>query len=766
MRLVKQLLFAAWVTLGWAAMAWGQCPTGETPDCNGNCYPASWVGDGVCDDGYTFPSDFMCAAFGWDGGDCGDCPDGLQMDCNGNCVPNSLLGNGACNDDAFVNFACESFNWDGGDCNVQCPQGQFADCNGTCWDNEVLDLLGDWHCHSGVWLGIWWMQEYGEVNLDCEEFNFDGGDCVVWGCMDPEATNHYEFATEDDGTCQYGTCPPGTQDCMGACVPENWVGMNGCQSAPATNLEDHLMEGAYPAALERVVNVGAKTRSVCVLPDGQTAVAATDIGFVRIDLDDGDACSSVATVPTDGLYTVECTADGAYVFGSAYTTGTIKVMEVATNEVVASIPSGNLPLKLRRSHNGAWMACSNHDSNTVVVLDTETWEIAQTLDVGIHPRNVAFSPDDGLLYVANWSSWTLGVYDTETWELVTEVPVDYWPQAVWATPDGQHVLVANFGFDHTYDHISVIRTDDWVTVARLQTGAGPEDMMTLGAHGQYLYVSNWGMSCCFYTVDSPCCEEEIDAGTVTIIAMPDFSELVPPGVVPDEIPYIQSTLMTVATEGEYSFGMAATPDGSRLLVSNMDGETVSILGLAALEEASGEQVGETCDNAEVLIAPSYCVEACTFGFEDDLNQHCPFEEEGGRDRVYRYDALVTDTVNIELCDAEFDTKLYIFEGECTEGLSSDALYCNDDACGVNGWRSRLDDVVFEAGSTYYIVVDGYGAADSGQFTMCFEKECPADLNNDGTLGTGDLLIMLKGFGGQFHVEQLMAFIAAFGDECN
>ncbi len=50
------------------------CPSGQVRDCNGNCCPASWVGDGNCDDGsYTWngvPIYLNCARFGNDGGDC------------------------------------------------------------------------------------------------------------------------------------------------------------------------------------------------------------------------------------------------------------------------------------------------------------------------------------------------------------------------------------------------------------------------------------------------------------------------------------------------------------------------------------------------------------------------------------------------------------------------------------------------------------------------------------------------------------------------
>ena len=50
------------------------CPVGEVEDCNGNCAPANWIGDGICDDGaYDYngvPIYFNCDQFDCDGGDC------------------------------------------------------------------------------------------------------------------------------------------------------------------------------------------------------------------------------------------------------------------------------------------------------------------------------------------------------------------------------------------------------------------------------------------------------------------------------------------------------------------------------------------------------------------------------------------------------------------------------------------------------------------------------------------------------------------------
>ncbi len=58
------------------------CGPGLIADCNGNCAPTAWVGDGICDrGGYTYngvPIFFNCQQFGNDGGDCNAPPPPIQ----------------------------------------------------------------------------------------------------------------------------------------------------------------------------------------------------------------------------------------------------------------------------------------------------------------------------------------------------------------------------------------------------------------------------------------------------------------------------------------------------------------------------------------------------------------------------------------------------------------------------------------------------------------------------------------------------------------
>ena len=182
-------------------------------------------------------------------GDCDDCDFPSIEDCNGNCVSYLLIGDGLCHDDSAVNFNCEKYGYDDGDCPVPgctdplatnfdplatindgtcyytpCPPGEFADCAGECFPLSFVDLIGDLQCHNGWFVYQFEDNTYPAPNFDCEEFDFDSGDCLIRGCTDSSALNFYSMANQDDGSCYFGDCDTLDTDCMGQCVPTNWIG--------------------------------------------------------------------------------------------------------------------------------------------------------------------------------------------------------------------------------------------------------------------------------------------------------------------------------------------------------------------------------------------------------------------------------------------------------------------------------------------------------------------------------------------------------------
>jgi hypothetical protein len=85
--------------------------------------------------------------------------------------------------------------------------------------------------------------------------------------------------------------------------------------------------------------------------------------------------------------------------------------------------------------------------------------------------------------------------------------------------------------------------------------------------------------------------------------------------------------------------------------------------------------------------------------------------------VYSYTPAANETIDATLCtNSAYDTKLYIYAGVC----SGTPVACNDDACSTPSYPSpyvsRLTGVSLTGGTTYYLVVDGYGG-DAGTFTI-------------------------------------------------
>ncbi len=128
--------------------------------------------------------------------------------------------------------------------------------------------------------------------------------------------------------------------------------------------------------------------------------------------------------------------------------------------------------------------------------------------------------------------------------------------------------------------------------------------------------------------------------------------------------------------------------------------------------------GDTCASATVVSAFPYTDAGDTCGATNDYDEVCNYPGSLSPDLVYSFTPNSACTANISLCDSAYDTKLYVYESTC--GGANFA--CNDDSCGVSGWRSELVGVNLTGGNTYYVVVDGYGS-DCGTFNINITGDC-------------------------------------------
>lgn len=206
--------------------ALGQClPTDcyaldEILDCLGNCSPASWVGDGLCDKSEV-SGHFNCPQFEMDGGDCGFCvSDCTDRSCG---MDDCGLPCGQCPEGAFCQEnRCYPCTCDGQECgpNVcgqwcgSCLIGQ-ACINGSCGYcdfDEVPDCNAN--CTPASWLGDGICDSTESHNLACAELGWDQGDCP--DCT-PDCDQKQCGSDGCSGSC--GQCAEGEECADGLCVP-------------------------------------------------------------------------------------------------------------------------------------------------------------------------------------------------------------------------------------------------------------------------------------------------------------------------------------------------------------------------------------------------------------------------------------------------------------------------------------------------------------------------------------------------------------------
>ncbi|MFH9090278.1 YncE family protein [Streptomyces sp. NPDC017673] len=166
-------------------------------------------------------------------------------------------------------------------------------------------------------------------------------------------------------------------------------------------------------------------------------------------------------------------------------------------------------------------------------------------------QDVAISPDGRRAYVTSPSTVfpTVRVIDTATTMEVDHVPVGHGPFGLTVTPDGRRVYVAN-----AYsDSLSVIDTASDKVVDEIKVGSDPVDVV-MSPDGRLVYVANSGYG-------TPTSLSVIDTATDKVVGRP-------------------------GRLGDFTYGLAVTPDGRRLYVTDLLG-SVSVVDTATGKTTGG-----------------------------------------------------------------------------------------------------------------------------------------------------------------------------------
>jgi YVTN family beta-propeller protein len=288
------------------------------------------------------------------------------------------------------------------------------------------------------------------------------------------------------------------------------------------------------------------------------------------------------------LFVAPASARDAYVTNSGE--GSVSVVDVGTDAVIATVPVGLEPVDVAITPDGKRAYVANMGDDSVSVIDIATSAtVGAPIAVGSQPRGIAITPDGSRAYVSNGGGDTVSVLDTATNSVLGgPLEIGTEPDGVAISPDGRFAFVAQRGGE-----ISVIDTATNAVVDTVEDGLAPS-RIAIGPRGGRGFVTNAGSSSvsAFNPINRSLVGAPIASGT-----QPAGIAIEPSGSVAYVASPLDGTLTPINTSIDSvlgpplsgfpgATGVAFAPGGLEGLVTDGAGESVTSLD-ATREIASG-----------------------------------------------------------------------------------------------------------------------------------------------------------------------------------
>jgi YVTN family beta-propeller protein len=250
------------------------------------------------------------------------------------------------------------------------------------------------------------------------------------------------------------------------------------------------------------VPVGSGPIAVTVHPDGSRVYVVNGSSPTSVQVLDTITYATLATIPLGVVQArgIVISPDGSRLYVTTYGSGSVKVINTATNAVIATVTTGNIGLGLDISPNGSRVYVATFPFNNsgqppwMSVIDATTNTLIGNVGglVG-QPADVGVTLDGSRGYVI---SQTTNVYDLATYGIVATLGFPATGSSIDFTPDGARAYVANYtnvGVVNAQTHavIGTIPMTEPANGRAMSVAVGPGPLRTISLSGELSFGNRW-----------------------------------------------------------------------------------------------------------------------------------------------------------------------------------------------------------------------------------------------------------------------------------
>ena len=275
------------------------------------------------------------------------------------------------------------------------------------------------------------------------------------------------------------------------------------------------------------------------------------------------------------------------------TSDDVTVIDLQTNEVVATIPVVETPFGIDFSPDCSLAYVAHFGQDSIAVINTQTQTVVDWIaEIGTSPRRINITPDGSKAYVSDAFDVRLYFVDL-TDNSFTSEPVSSSPSDVVFTPDGSTAFVVRNKFNGTVDVYDVATDSKTNEISILQDPIG----IDITPDGTTLFVANFGSdTVSVIDVASETVTNQIEVGVepFDVEITPDGSKVYVTNTDDNTVSVIRTATETVVatiTVGTFPNAIDFTKDGATAYVTNRNSNNISVIDVASDSESSQISVG-------------------------------------------------------------------------------------------------------------------------------------------------------------------------------